>query len=149
LATRKPFALIRSHRTTTPMNLKLRFLPALLLAFAACVTVLTTGCVSVNGNKTAGKYAYLKGTLESTMEGDLDKLYRASNDAVKDLQFAKISDNKDALLGVIVARNAADKKVEITLDKVSDTLTKVRIKVGTLGDETLSLAILDKIKANL
>jgi hypothetical protein len=132
------------------MNPNLRLRPVLLLIL---VTVLAgafaPGCVSVSGGGTAAKYIYLKGSLEATLEAGLDKAYRASGEAVKDLQFAKISESKDALLGLVVARNAADKKIEIQLDKVSDTMTKLTIHVGTIGDEALSVAILEKIKTHL
>jgi hypothetical protein len=132
------------------MNIKTRFLPVtVLVLIAALATALISGCVNVSGGGTAAKYAYLKGSLEATLEAGLDKAFRASGDAVKDLQFAKISESKDALLAIVVARNAADKKIEIQLDKISDTLTKLKIKVGTIGDEELSVKILEKIKANL
>jgi hypothetical protein len=141
---------MRSRITTEIMNTKIRYRSlTMFVFFAALVTALVSGCVSVSGGGTAAKYAYLKGSLEATLEAGLDKAYRASGDAVKDLQFAKISENKDALLGIVVARNAADKKIEIQLDKISDTLTKLTIKVGTIGDEDLSVKILEKIKANL
>lgn len=112
------------------------------LAFSGCVSKTT-------GSGAAATYVYIKGDLESTLEAGLDKAFRASNEAVKQLQFAKISESKDALLGIVVARNAADKKIEIQLDKAGENLTKVKIHAGLVGDETLSLVILEKIKANL
>jgi Protein of unknown function (DUF3568) len=109
-----------------------------------------SGCVSKPaGAGAAATYVYLKGDLESTLEGNLDRAFRASNEAVKQLQFTKISESKDALLGIVVARNAADKKIEIRVDKAGENLTKVKIHAGLVGDEALSLAVLERIKANL
>jgi len=49
----------------------------------------------------------------------------------------------------ILSRTATDTKIVINLNRVTDTLTKVYIKVGVVGDETLSRLILDKIYAEL
>jgi hypothetical protein len=45
--------------------------------------------------------------------------------------------------------NASDTKIEIKLSKQADNTTKVEIRVATFGDEPMSRAILDCIKANL
>jgi hypothetical protein len=37
----------------------------------------------------------------------------------------------------------------VKLEKQSDTVTEIRIRVGTFGDEALSRQILDKIKTHL
>jgi hypothetical protein len=52
-------------------------------------------------------------------------------------------------MGDFVARNAADKKIKIEVERTGERLTKVTIRIGVFGDESLSMAILDKIKANL
>ncbi len=48
-----------------------------------------------------------------------------------------------------MARTAGDKKIKIVVDRVGDTVTNVNIRVGVFGDERISLALLDKIKADL
>ena len=73
----------------------------------------------------------------------------AAGQAVADLKFARISENKDALVCVLVARTAEDKKIEIKVTKVSDSLSKVQIRVGIFGDELVSISILDRIKSHL
>jgi Protein of unknown function (DUF3568) len=80
---------------------------------------------------------------------DYEKVVAAAREAVEQLEFARVSDNKDALKAVIVARTALDKKVEITLQSGGKKVTNVKIRVGVFGDEQLSIAILDKIKSNL
>ena len=77
------------------------------------------------------------------------KAATAANLAIKQLQFAKISEKKDALTAILIARTAEDRKVEIKVIKVGDQSAKVQIRVGVFGDEALSLTILDKIKTNL
>ena len=73
----------------------------------------------------------------------------AAREAIEQLEFAKMSDNKDALKAVLVSRTAQDKKVEITLQNNGKKITNVKIRVGVFGDEQLSISILDKIKSNL
>jgi hypothetical protein len=109
-----------------------------------------TGCVVVAaGAAGAGVVAYVRGELETTLEGRLDGVHQGTNRAVTQLEFSKISDQKDALSAKVVARTAQDKKIEIVLTKVGDKLTKVQIRVGIFGDEEMSRTILDKIKASL
>ena len=111
---------------------------------------LSSGCVAVVAGAGAGAaVAYVRGDLDATVNAGFEKAVRAANGAVADLKFAKVSERKDALQAVIVARNAADKKIEIRVDQIGERDSKVKIRVGVFGDEALSIAILDKIKANL
>lgn len=117
----------------------------------AATMALTAGCVAVAVGAAAGvgSYAYVSGVLKSTESASLDRTWSATQGAVKDLEFPVISQRKDALQAELIARTASDKKVSIKLKKVSDTATEVRIRVGTFGDESMSLAVLEKIKNRL
>ena len=111
---------------------------------------LSSGCVAVVAGAGAGAaVAYVRGDLDATVNAGFEKAVRAANGAVADLKFAKVSERKDALQAIIIARNAADKKIEIRVDQLSERDSRVKIRVGVFGDEALSIAILDKIKANL
>ena len=48
-----------------------------------------------------------------------------------------------------IARTAGDRKIELYLEKISADATKLKIRVGTFGDEALQNEILSKIKSNL
>jgi hypothetical protein len=110
----------------------------------------SSGCVAVAaGAAGAGAVAYVRGELRVSLSNDYDSVVRASNRAVDQLQFAKISERKDALSDEIKVRTARDKKITILLTKEADKLTRVQIRVGLIGDEQVSMAVLDKIKANL
>jgi hypothetical protein len=129
------------------MKSKLTF--GLVLA-AAVLAVASTGCVAVvAGAAGAGTVAYVQGRLDATLNADYEKTVNATDLAIKDLQFAKISEKKDALQAIFIARTAGDRKVEIKVLKVTELSAKVEIRVGVFGDEALSLTVLDKIKANL
>jgi hypothetical protein len=119
------------------------------LLFAASALALTSGCLVAAAGAGAGAVAYVRGDLQATLDADLDHCVHAANRAVEQLEFAKVSEAKDALQGIIVARNAADKKIKIELNRAGDHQTKVSIRIGVFGDETISMAILDKLKAAL
>jgi len=125
----------------------------LLVVLLALVLSLTSGCLLfVAGGAAAagaGGYAYVRGEGVSTESAPLDRTWKAALAAMKDLEYPVTSQKKDALQAELTARNASDKKITVSLKKVSDTATEVRIRVGTFGDETLSRVILDKIKKNL
>ncbi len=120
------------------------FCLAAILAGAA----VSQGCMMVVAGAGAA-VAYVRGDLDANLSANLDRSSTAVNRAVETLQFAKVSESKDALQAIFVARNAADKKIEIRLETGGDSLTKIKIRVGVFGDEALSVTILEKIKAAL
>ncbi|MEY3608356.1 MAG: hypothetical protein RLZZ447_1144, partial [Verrucomicrobiota bacterium] len=82
----------------------------LLLALAG----LGSGCVAiVAAGAGAGTVAYLRGELEATLGGNLERTNQAVGKAVQELKFVRISESKDALLVLTVVRNAADQRIEI------------------------------------
>lgn len=108
------------------------------------------GCVVVAaGAAGAGAVAYVRGELSATVDGDYNRVVNAANRAIQELEFAKVSEHKDALNTVLVARTALDKKVEIRLANAGNKLTTIKIRVGVFGDEALSQAVLAKIKGAL
>lgn len=123
---------------------------ALLLALPVSAALVQSGCVAVVAAGAAGGgVAWYNGKLEVDVEGSIDEVYRASQKALTQLEFAKISENKSAVDAQLVSRTALDKKVEITLARGTGKSTKVAIRIGVFGDEPLSMTILEKIKANL
>lgn len=122
---------------------------AILVLGLGSATVLQTGCVIVAAGAGAGTVAYVRGELESTLPKALARSLEATRQAIEQLKLAKISDKEDALGGVIVARTADDKRIEVKLTAVGEGITKVQIRVGVFGDNTVSRAVYDRIKANL
>lgn len=117
---------------------------------AAALSTALEGCLAVAaGAAGAGAVAYVQGRLDATLNAGFEKSVAAADQAIKDLQFAKISEKKDALEAVFIARTAGDRKVEIKILKGANESSKAEIRVGVFGDEALSLTVLDKIKANL
>ena len=120
-----------------------------MLAVMALLPLLS-GCVAVlAGAAGAGAVAWVEGRLDATLDANFDQAEKAANRAVTQLQFVKVNEKKDALTATMIARTAEDKKIEIKVVRAGDTTSRVQISVGVFGDEGQSLAILDKIKANL
>lgn len=130
-----------------PSKLQIR---CLLAAVLLPVLALTSGCLVVAaGAAGAGTVAYIRGELEALLPANLDRTTAAANRALQELEFVKVNESKDALVAEIVARTALDKKITIMLTKTSDTTTRVRIRVGVFGDETVSRTLLNQIEKNL
>lgn len=121
-----------------------------LISAVLALTTILSGCVAiVAGAAGAGTVAWVRGELQATLDSNYESTVRAANRAIEQLQFAKVNDKTDALTATITARTADDKKIQVKVTKVSDQATKVAIRVGTFGDQSVSQAILDKIKAAL
>lgn len=113
---------------------------------------LSAGCAAVVVGAAAagaGGYAYVAGEMKSTETATLDRVWTATLGAMGDLSFPVITQKKDPGHAELIARTSTDTKISITLNKFSDTATEVRIRVGTFGDKSLSVAILEKIRKRL
>jgi hypothetical protein len=119
------------------------------LCLAILLLLFGAGCAAllVGGAAGAGTVAYVAGELKSTENVSLDRAWKATQSAMKELEFAVTQKEKDALEAELTARGAGDKKVKVQLEKKADHVTEIRIRVGTFGDESLSIQILDKIKS--
>jgi Protein of unknown function (DUF3568) len=118
------------------------------IATAAAALSLACGCLVIAaGAAGAGTVAYVRGELDATVGSDYERVIDASNRALDQVQFVRISEKRDAFSAVIIARTAEDKKVEIRLTKEGDRLTKVQIRIGVFGNEERSRVILEKIQA--
>ena len=114
--------------------------------------VLQCGCVGalIGGAAAgAGTYAYVRGELKGTENVPLDKAWKATQTAIKELAFSISTQTKDGLSAKLIAHTAQSKKVEVNLMTQSDNVTAIGIRVGTFGDEDLSRLIMDKIKKKL
>jgi hypothetical protein len=118
----------------------------LLGAFA----VAGSGCLIVAaGAAGAGTVAYVRGDLQATLDADYEDSLKAARGGLDRMKYLVISERSDALAGEFIARTALDQKVQVRVTKESDALTKIRIRVGIFGDEEISRALLDAIKARI
>jgi hypothetical protein len=113
-----------------------------------CIMFMSMGCpaVIVGGAAGGGTIAYLKGELKSTEGVSLNRAWKATRIAMKDLEFLTEEMEKDAFDARLSARGAGGKNINVALKKISPTRTEIRIRVGLFGNESLSRQILEKIK---
>jgi Protein of unknown function (DUF3568) len=125
---------------------KTRLLLTCLLVGAA---VLVQGCLVAAVGVGAGTVAYLRGDLKAVEAKDIDTVYAAAKTAAKQLELTVTKDTKDEMSAVIVARDAQDKKITITLKAPTEDTTEISVRVGIFGNETKSRRIYEQIKENL
>jgi hypothetical protein len=121
------------------------FFILLSLVNSGCAAVLLGGGAAAG----AGTVLYVKGELQSVEEVPLDRAWNAANLAVRDMGFVIGNSEKDDLSGNLTAYTADNKKVQIKLKRRAESITEIRIRVGTFGDESLSRLILEKIRERL
>jgi hypothetical protein len=107
------------------------------------------GCIFLAAGAGAGTVAYVRGDLEATVDAKLDKTYDATLKALQQLELTPTEKQKDAIGAKVIARTSTDKKITITLAPVTDKLTKISVRIGVFGDQTISQMIYDNIKKNL
>ena len=121
-----------------------------LLGLVTAALALDSGCavvlVGAAAGAGAGTVVYIRGELSSNEAVTFDKALPAAQAGLKDMGFTVTETKKDAGEVKLTARGAGDKKIQVTLVKVSDTVTEIRIRVGTWGDENVSRQVIEKIK---
>jgi hypothetical protein len=116
------------------------------LVLLGCIAILTGGCSkSIEGSK----FNYASGNLSAMLSADVQQSYDASLKACDQLQLLPSEKSKDALGAKIVTKTSADKKVTISLKRVSDMNTEIVIEVGMVGDKEISTTLYAKILDNL
>jgi hypothetical protein len=128
------------------MKAKIFFLPIL----AVAALILVSSCTSSSsGGATGGTPVFANGELADTLGFPLLSSHVATIAGVNDLQLTIMNDTKSPAHASITARTAENEKIEIILVKNSPTMTGIRIRAGTAGDEKLSRELLEKIKSHL
>jgi len=120
-----------------------------LIAILAALPVLPGCLVLAVGAAGAGGAFYVTGDLEATIEATPKQIIAAAEKAFREMDFATISASAGEVDGKAIARTSTDKKVTVTTKFKSEKTSKLSIRIGIFGDETLSRTIFEKIKKNL
>ena len=119
-----------------------------LTALIALTTM--TGCWAAAGGMTgAGTVAYLEGQSVTNEKASLEQVWEASLAGVSEIGYTITQQDKDGLRGHIAAHGSDDRPLEVTLDRVSDTETRLSIRFGVFGDQEDSKLLHQKIAAQL
>jgi hypothetical protein len=127
---------------------------ASLVVVVLCAAALCgSGCAVLLVGAAAGAgvagTAYVLGDLEAQLEADPPAVAKATDRALDALQIRRISNSSSGLDAVIVGRTGADKKVTVKVKGAGEGRSKISIRVGAFGDESMSREILRRIEKEL
>lgn len=89
------------------------------------------------------------GTITATLSASPQAVTEAGKETLEEMDLIIISSDATAVDGRVVARTARDDSVTIEVESAGDNVSDVGIRVGTFGDEAMSLTILEGIKQRL
>ncbi len=90
------------------------------------------------------------GTIQAKLATTPDRATAAAEEVLREMQMRMGEVESTAIDGRVEARTANDDQVVIRTKAGGPDVTEISIRVGTgLGDEALSLVILDRIRAKL
>ena len=121
-----------------------------ILLVMVCVGLLV-GCKSsvVTPNGTEVSYRKGEGVLRAVLAGTMPAVTNATIATLEDLELVGVDSTVDKLKGKITARMAVGTKVTINLKGIDSGSTSIKIKVGKLGDRSISMQILRNIEKRL
>ncbi len=121
-----------------------------ILFVMVCVGLLI-GCKSsvVTPDGTEVSYRKGEGVMRAVLGGSMPEVVNATNATLEDLELVGIDRTVDKLKGKITARMAVGTKVTINLKSMDSDSTSIKIKVGKLGDRSISMQIFRNIEKRL
>lgn len=111
----------------------------------APVLLATAGVSAVEA--TAG--AYVNGRFVVAERATPDAVHKAALDSLRDLQFEIDREDADDDEIEIVARTMDRSSVIVTIERKTPIVSKISVRVGTLGDQALSQLIMSNIQQRL
>lgn len=117
----------------------LLFLSVSVLSFSGCFILLGAAAG-------AGGYAYASGVLEKGYDIPMDQLQNATQQGFKDLKLVLESEDTDRLSAKYRATLADGNAVKVDLKALTEKTSKIRIRVGLIGDKAKSEMILNAIE---
>jgi hypothetical protein len=97
----------------------------------------------------AGANAFIDGDLDATYAVPIEDALRATTEAMAELGFTKVKTTSGPMVARVRTMDDAGRGITIALQRRSPTVTKLRISIGLVGDQTFSRLILGTIQARL
>jgi len=119
------------------------------LALLATVSLLASGC-TVTTPPPVGTSAYVRGEGRITLAHDVETVFNAAVAALEQDMLLEVHDKAfDLTTGRIEATRADANKVKVRLYYRAADVTELRVRVGTVGDNTWTLLFFEKLQARL
>jgi len=121
------------------------------ILFVMVSVALLVGCKSsvVTPDGTDVSYRKGEGVMRAVLKGTMPEVTSATLATLEDLELVGIDSTVDKLEGKITARMAVGTKVTVNLKGTGTDSTSIKIKVGKLGDRSISMQILRNIENRL
>jgi hypothetical protein len=98
------------------------------------LAVLGFGCTTTVLTPENGPTAtYRLGSLTTTVSSGIDTVYQATEQAMQDLDLSVVQKAKDRLEAQVVARDAKDQKITVSMTGLTAETTTVKINAGSLA----------------
>lgn len=120
--------------------------PALCLLAASCGPLFVLGAV---GSVGGGAYVWHQGWVSQTLDAPIDRVFRAAGAALRD---ADVLLDQETLAPDAAVLDGYDKdsvRVMVKLAPAGDKSTRIRVRIGLMGDQERSIQILDQLKKHL
>jgi hypothetical protein len=140
-----PRRLVRRTRYIAMPHIAVALCLAALPGCTAPVLLATAGVSAVEA--TAG--AYVNGRFVVAERATLDAVHTATVDALRDLQFEITRQDMDDDEIEVVARTLDHSTVTVIIERKTQIVTKISVRVGALGDQSLSQLIMSNIQQRL
>ncbi|NOT02105.1 MAG: DUF3568 family protein [Phycisphaerales bacterium] len=114
--------------------------------WARAIAAGAIGLMGVTGCQTTRK---VTGTRFEHFSANPDEVVEAAKGAAEELGLQMITSTSSKVDGQLQAQTAQGKTVTIEVNREAEGVSKVAVKVGTLGDEAVTNAILEKTRARL
>lgn len=127
------------------------FTPMLLAVLLSATLITTQGCVPllIGAAAGAGGVVWVKGSLEQNFDKSVDHLHRASLGGLRDVKCAVSSDQIRKHLAKIKFKFDDGQEGTINIKAMTERSSRLKIRVGILGDETKSQIVLNAIVRHL
>lgn len=93
--------------------------------------------------------AYVRGKLQTEVEASVPRAKQAAIGSLQELGLPIGEQKGDQLSAQVKSKTADDKTIWIDIESVSESRSKISIRVGLMGDESRSRRILDGIQQRL
>jgi hypothetical protein len=97
----------------------------------------------------AGTGAYVAGELRSGRYATLDEAWQAVHNTVDDLELEILTERISERSRYVMAKEQGGPEFKITAERKSPTATRIRIRVGIIGDVALSRLTMRRIDYHL
>jgi len=110
----------------------------------------SSGCVAVlAAGAGAGTMAWIKGELIENVDASQSVTFAAAKKGLKSLGLPVDSEDEGQTQSVVKSSYGDGKKVTVVVEAFTDKASRIKIRVGFLGDRARSESILTSIKRHL